>query len=783
MRPHAVQLVLRRCALAMACGLAGLAGTHLAPAAVAPHPVVVGFERFYSTADANLAEGGELLLGELGCIHCHPADAVVTARLTMHEAPQLEGIKHRVQPGFLPRWLENLQQIKPGTVMPDLLVSSDIAGRKRDARAITQFLLSLEAKPVTAGASAGDVEAGRTLFHTIGCVACHAPEAGFKPPRAAEGAATTELIVPSVPLGELAEKYTPGGLTRFLLDPLRVRPAARMPHFAMSDEEARNVASYLLRNRKSPGAVSDELPKGSPSDVELGRIRFAELGCAACHQVLHAGSPIPSTLKSRPLNELAGASNRGCLAVAPPAGVPVYGLNQHQREALAAALKHIRDGRALAPGQLAQRWMTALNCFACHLRDDRGGPEPGRKVYFETTGADLEDEGRLPPTLTGVGRKLWPPALEAIITGKGAVRPYMATRMPDFGATRAQHFSQWFIATDLTTGIKPTPRQTDQTKVGRNMWGRALMGATGLSCISCHNLRSQKSLGIGAIDLANAPKRLRAEWFRDYLMDPAKFRPGTRMPAFWPDGKPLTKANGGTTERQIDSIWVYLNEIDQSRLPEGMEEKDNFELKPKDRPIVFRTFMEVAGMHAIAVGFPQGLHAAFDAKTVCWSLFWKGRFLDAESTWDDRFTPLAKPLGEAVFKLPGVFQLVVPTADGAPASGSLANVAFGGYRLDKQGVPTFLYRFHGLQVEDRITPDASGKAFVQTIHLKGAARPVLYRLPAKQNKPEAMLERVTILEPKRMKFQVVAAGTGQELQLPVNFDAQNEATLVLRWNW
>jgi len=35
------------------------------------HPIVAGFERFYTTSGADAAKGGRLLLGELNCISCH----------------------------------------------------------------------------------------------------------------------------------------------------------------------------------------------------------------------------------------------------------------------------------------------------------------------------------------------------------------------------------------------------------------------------------------------------------------------------------------------------------------------------------------------------------------------------------------------------------------------------------------------------------------------------------------------------------------------------------------
>src|SRR5215471_13173731 len=47
----------------------------LSPAVVAApdHPIVPGFERFYTDEKADVARGGQLLLGELNCVSCHKA--------------------------------------------------------------------------------------------------------------------------------------------------------------------------------------------------------------------------------------------------------------------------------------------------------------------------------------------------------------------------------------------------------------------------------------------------------------------------------------------------------------------------------------------------------------------------------------------------------------------------------------------------------------------------------------------------------------------------------------
>jgi len=308
------------------------------------------------------------------------------------------------------------------------------------------------------------------------------------------------------------------------------------------------------------------------------------------------------------------------------------------------------------------------------------------------------------------------------------------------------------------------------------------MGVKGLNCITCHQLSGHKSLGIQAMDLAHSPNRLRPEWFRDYLINPAAFRPGTRMPSFWPEGKAVSPIFGRNTERQIDSLWVYLNELDQTRLPEGLEKKGGFELKPGKRPIVFRTFMEGAGTHAIAIGFPTGIHAAFDSEQVRWALMWRGKFLDAESTWDDRFTPLALPLGESVV-----------TLGSGPAVALLKNLEqpwpkdglqMRGYRLAKNGTPTLLYSHDSTKINDTLTP--RGKGLRRRMEFVGAKDNLWVRLATAKvflsDKPGvwATENKLSIIAPNS---QVRSIGGMSELIVPVKFDDSGKATIEIEWHW
>jgi hypothetical protein len=122
--------------------------------------------------------------------------------------------------------------------------------------------------------------------------------------------------------------------------------------------------------------------------------------------------------------------------------------------------------------------------------------------------------------------------------------------------------------------------------------------------------------------------------------------------------------------------------------------------------------MEGVGTHAILVGFPTGVHLAYDGKNARPVLAWKGKFFDAYNTWFSRFAPFEKPPGEAIVQWP-------------PAPANQAHLRFGGYRLDRQGVPTFLYSVDGVAVEERIEGVENGLRRIITWKATALESPVI----------------------------------------------------------
>jgi hypothetical protein len=198
------------------------------------------------------------------------------------------------------------------------------------------------------------------------------------------------------------------------------------------------------------------------------------------------------------------------------------------------------------------------------------------------------------------------------------------------------------------------------------------------------------------------------------------------MPTFFRDGKSTAEdILEGDPERQIAAIWAYID-ADQAPLPDRLNEQRtlDFELRPSDRPVVLRTFMKRAGQQAVAVGFPAAVHYAFDAEQCRLAELWKGRFLDAHSTWYDRFAPPTEPLGEnsiALIEAPALLRFSGSRAPTPPTMRWL------GYRLDASGTPTLLYQADQVRIEDVIEPTDDG-ALRRTLRCQGDTAGMWIRL-------------------------------------------------------
>jgi mono/diheme cytochrome c family protein len=723
-------------------------------------PRVAAYQRFHAKSDPSSA-AGRLLLTELSCTACHRPAA--DDSLAPKGGPVLDGIGERVSADWIRDFLASPHETKPGTTMPDVLAGLEPARRAQVIDDLTHLLASSTSSTPAAKEAKGKEPSafvsegrGKALFHEIGCAACH----GAEPVRRGSPAAPAGLAT-SVPFPDLSRKYSIFSLADFLERPLQHRPAGRMPDLALRRQDALDIAAYLVgwTEIRTSGPRAFKPADADPNRAANAKALFSAIGCANCHTL--AGTRPNAAAPALP--SLANF-NAGCLAPEPARGVPFYAPTDHQRSSIGLAVKSQPDRSKGRHNELMERF----NCLACHERDGRGGPIRDLEQYF-TGEADLGNEGRFPPSLTGVGRKLTPQWIAKVLSHGGQVRPYLRTRMPAFGNEALRNLPDGLVEAD--GGMKDPEGKS--LAGGDVAAGRELMGTGGLSCITCHGLRGRPSIGIPAADLTTATERLQPEWFKRNLLEPAALRPGTLMPSFWPDGKAAnTKILDGDTDRQIAAIWAYLR--DGKELPAGYPPaRGEFELAADRKAVLLRCFMKVAGTHAIAVGTPQKVHFAFDARSIRPALAWRGKFVDAHSTWFSRGQPPIEPLGEDVVALPATMPLARLSGPDAPwpaATGAEAGFRFGGYRLDKAGVPTFLYQFGATRIEDRISPAEDGKGLLRVIVLRGAAEGLAF------DPGTAPGVSVRLLSPNG------PASRGASRRA-VQFDERGEARFTLEYQW
>ena len=301
-----------------------------------------------------------------------------------------------------------------------------------------------------------------------------------------------------------------------------------------------------------------------------------------------------------------------------------------------------------------------------------------------------------------MGAKLRPEALAAILWQTAVARPYMATRMPQFGRANVERLIDDLDATDDKEAGTPAAAEPTDFPNGTAA-GHKLAGTGGLGCIACHNFAGHPALGVPAIDMTLMAGRLKPAWFHHYLIDPQALRPGTRMPSFWPDDKASNQeVLGGDTDKQIAALRLYLSAGKLAELPEGLIPA-KMELVARKEAIIDRNFIAGVSPRAIAVGYPEKANLAFDADEGHIALMWQGGFIDASRHRTGRAQGFQPPLGNNVVSWTSgapFARLPSPDTPWPTATGNAAGYRFRGYRLDDKQRPTFLYEEGDLRVED-----------------------------------------------------------------------------------
>ncbi|ADB18538.1 PA14 domain protein [Pirellula staleyi DSM 6068] len=530
-----------------------------------------------------------------------------------------------------------------------------------------------------------------------------------------------------------------------------------------------------------------------PELAAKGRELFASVGCANCHQLKIGGEAVAAKATAPALSALKGEG--GCLESS-RGKTPYYALGAVQRTSLVEAIKAAKQPAAEQPKEeLISAQMARFNCYACHARGEIGGIEQARNPHFLSDMPEMGDEGRIPPALTGVGAKLQPEWLKTVFAEGAKDRPYMFTRMPRFGLENVGTLIDQLAEVDLAKAKAAPKVDVDLADKKLKAAGRRLVGSQGYSCVKCHTFADKKATGIQALSMTTMTKRLRPEWFHNYLLNPQEFRPGTRMPAAWPGGvSQLPSILEGNSDKQIMSIYAYLTDGDQATLPIGLV-TGKMELIAFDEAVMYRNFIEGAGSRAIGVGYAEKLNLAFDANNVRMAMFWQGSFIDAARHWTGRGVGYEPPLGDNVLKFPeGIAFAKLAAADTAwpGESAEQAGYRFLGYRLGELRKPTFRYAMGDVVISDYVNPVADSDAVYFsrqfTLEAPGAVEGLYYRaivaskIEAKEGGTYLIDDKWTTKITSAGKPVIRSSGGKSELLVPVVIE-NGKAQITQTYDW
>jgi len=200
--------------------------------------------------------------------------------------------------------------------------------------------------------------------------------------------------------------------------------------------------------------------------------------------------------------------------------------------------------------------ISSLHCNACHYV----GPE------LEHGAGHSGGHGGVAPDLTNLGDKFQPSWLFEFLRKPHTIRPWLKIRMPDFRLTEQEavalvrHISKDMVGTNRPS--LPSVKLSSAEQKTFLEAGKKLMSTEYFDCWSCHQKGEKKPEGPTegwAPDLEISSRRLRRDWIVQWLQDPQKLMPGTKMPKYFegPDSGP-DEILGGDEAKQTNAIVEYI---------------------------------------------------------------------------------------------------------------------------------------------------------------------------------------------------------------------------------
>jgi mono/diheme cytochrome c family protein len=576
-------------------------------------------------AMADKLNKGRKLIEDFGCYGCHKIEGWDHLG---KPGPTLLKISEKTSKEFIQNWIWSPHSFNTNSRMPAFFNQANNSkpefAKKNiaEVNAITEYLWAKskkDYKPIVKF-TGGNVERGKNLVQTIGCTACHQVEGLDEP-------ASNVKALKGPYLTGLGSKVDSDWLVSWLIKPSHYQADTIMPSFRLSEQEANDIASFLLESKNKKFAelrfaefdknVRDELLVGyfsafetieaakeklavmsdDEKTMELGYRSINKYGCFSCHDIegFNDGHPpigpelsavgskfvdrfgfglqkqVPHTRHDWIVNHLKLPA-RWDIGV-PKAfndlnRMPNFYLSDEQAELMTTALLGFVNEYVPLQGKYQ---MTANQKIA----------EAGKKVAnkynctgchnIDGMGGDIlaayqEDLNQGPPWLPSEGHRVSSAWLNNFLRNVHEIRPYVKVRMPTFN----------YSNDELNKLIAYFQYDADQVAFDnpeKIVWEpgekeAAVKIFNELACTSCHTGGFNKDVA-QAPDLHDVKKRIRPAWAEKWLTNPTAIMPHTTMPNFWEGGtiSAVEGVLGNDPKRQIKAVVKYLYDIGNDTYP------------------------------------------------------------------------------------------------------------------------------------------------------------------------------------------------------------------------
>ena len=230
--------------------------------------------------------------------------------------PNLKEIRAKLRKEWLPVWLSDPQAFRPGTKMPTFRLTDD------EVKALSAFVWQSALDVKLPSQPQGDAGHGKELFKSLGCLGCHSINGGAidmrNQPIGGDFAANLSRVgekanyeyilrwvhnprqrlapySPSLKRDLTPADYKNKGLP-FVFDDehskspvdgreIQVQNMTVMPNFRLSEEDARDIASFLMSQKRTGVQYPDASYLDDSSLKKKGEQLAKRYGCAGCHEI------------------------------------------------------------------------------------------------------------------------------------------------------------------------------------------------------------------------------------------------------------------------------------------------------------------------------------------------------------------------------------------------------------------------------------------------------------------------------------------------------------------